>query len=277
MVDGKVLGAGNNTYSKIKAGKHKITVDKAGYSTYTETVNLRPNKTVTIAANLERTSQESAPDLTAQDYINLGRDALSEGKNDLAIEDFSKAVSMEPGWAEAYIERGKAHATIGTAGKASADYVRAGEILRMGKDHSQAIDAFSTALGYTPENINALIGRAGTRLDKSEYRSSLRDYESALDIDKNLYSALYGAGVCQFRLGDHKKAEKYFKKAYDVDNSDPYLYQYMMLTYLARDNYKKMQQMYAEFKTVANKDELAAFKSSSRYEPVLRLIKEEDR
>ena len=62
-----------------------------------------------------------------------------------------------------------------------------------------------------------------------------------------------------------------------MDNSDPYLYQYMMLTYLARDNYKKMQQMYAEFKTVANKDELAAFKSSSRYEPVLRFIKEEDR
>ncbi|HDL03864.1 MAG TPA: PEGA domain-containing protein, partial [candidate division Zixibacteria bacterium] len=35
-VDGKILGAGNNTYSKIKSGRHKITVDKTGYTTYTE-------------------------------------------------------------------------------------------------------------------------------------------------------------------------------------------------------------------------------------------------
>jgi len=78
-------------------------------------------------------------------------------------------------------------------------------------------------------------------------------------------------------MGDHKNAEKYFKKAYEINRSDPYIYQYLMLTYLARDDIKSLRKIYAEFKVVANPVELAEFKSSSRFEPVLRLINEEDK
>ena len=276
-VDGKILGAGNNTYSKIKSGRHKITVDKTGYTTYTEIVNIKKNKTTAVTARLDRLAEQAAPELTARDYLDLGNDALAENKIDLAMEDFNKAIAAEAGFSEGYIARGKLYATQNDAEKAVADYVRAGEIYRINKQTDKAIDAFSTALGYSPDNISAIVGRAGARADKGEYRSGLKDYEKALDIDKNFYPALYGAGVCQFKLGEHKKAEKYFRKAYETDNSDPYLYQYLMLTYLARDDIKKLRQIYAEFKVVANPAELAAFKSSSRFEPVLRLIKEEDR
>lgn len=277
LVDGEVLGAGNNTYSKIKSGQHKVTVEKAGYSKYTEIVTLKKNKTLTITANLDRLAEEKAPELTANDYLNMGRDAVRDNKFDLAIEDFGKAIALQPGDPDAYIERGKVYAMKSEAQSAAVDYIRAGEIYRMGGQEDRAVDAFSTALGYSPESINALVGRAGARLDDGQYRSSLADYEEALDIDKKFYPALYGAGLCQFKLGSHKKAEKYFKKAYEVDNSDPYLYQYMMLTYLARDDINKMRDTYAEFKATANPAELAAFKSSSRFEPVLRLIKEENR
>ena len=277
MVDGKVLGAGNNTYSKISSGRHTITVEKAGYSKYTEVVDVKADKTYTVKAALDRVSSNAAPELSAIDYINLGRDAAAEKKLDLAIEDFDKAVAISPGLADAYIERGKVYAVKGEASKAADDYIRAGEILRINNKLTQAADAFSTALGYAPKNINAVTGRAGVRLDQGDFRPALKDYETALDIDKKFYPALFGAGVCQFKLGDNKKAEKFFGKAHDVNSSDPFLYQYMMLNYLARDDFNNMKKMYAEFKLVANPAELAAFKSSSRFEPVLRLINEEDR
>lgn len=277
IVDGKVLGSGNNTYSKISSGKHTITVEKAGYSKYTEVVNVKAEQTFIVKAALNRVSGETAPELSASDYINLGQDAAAEKKLDLAIEDFDKAIAISPGLADAYVGRGKVYAVKGEAGRAADDYIRAGEIFRMNNKLPQAADAFSTALGYSPKNVSALSGRAGVRLDQGDFRPGLKDYETALDIDKKFYPALFGAGVCQFKLGDNKKAEKYFNKAHEINGSDPYLYQYMMLNYLARDDFNNMKKMYAEFKLVANSAELAAFKSSSRFEPVMRLINEEDR
>jgi len=50
-----------------------------------------------------------------------------------------------------------------------------------------------------------------------------------------------------------------------------------MLNYLADDDIKNLQRTYAEFKIIADPAELAEFKSSSRFEPVLRLIDEENR
>lgn len=277
-LDGKVLGAGNNTYSKISSGKHTVSVEKSGYSKYTEVVNVKADKTLTIKADLNRVSDDnSGPELSAADYLNLGRDAATKSKLDQALEDFDKAIALSPGLADAWVERGKVYAKKGEAAMAADDYIRAGEIYRMSNRLTQAADAFSIALGYSPDNINAITGRAGVRLDQGDFRPSLKDYETALDIDKKFYPALYGAGVCQFKLGDNKKADKFFKKAYEVNNSDPFLYQYMMLNYLARDDFDNMKKMYAEFKMVANPAELAAFKSSGRFEPVLRLIEEANR
>jgi tetratricopeptide (TPR) repeat protein len=131
-------------------------------------------------------------------------------------------------------------------------------------------------LTYVPQNQTALIARGNTRLDNGDYRSALADFESALKIDNQYYAALFGGGVAQFKLGNNKQADKYFKNANKVNQSDPVLYQYMMLNYLALDDIKNIKKIYAEFKTVADPSELAEFKSSSRFQPVLRLIDEKE-
>jgi tetratricopeptide (TPR) repeat protein len=276
-VDGKIVGAGNNTYSRIKSGKRTVKVSKAGYSDYSDVVDVSPNKTVTIKANLARSSGQAAADLSGDQWISLGYDAMSTKDFDTAIKDFSLAIEQSPGQAEAYLGRAEAYSAAGKTDRAVADYVRAGEISRIGGDRAGAIDAFSAALNDRPKNINALVGRAGALSDGGDYRAAVADYNGALEVDEEFYPALFGSGQCYFRMGDYKKSEKSFKKAYEQNRSDPYLYQYMMLNYLARDNIKKLRSTYAEFKVVADPVELAEFKSSSRFEPVLRLIKEEDR
>ena len=49
-----------------------------------------------------------------------------------------------------------------------------------------------------------------------------------------------------------------------------------MLNYLAMDKIKNVKKTYAEFKEVAGSQELAEFKASSQFEPVIRLIDPED-
>ncbi|UCD94605.1 MAG: tetratricopeptide repeat protein [Candidatus Zixiibacteriota bacterium] len=276
-VDGKILGAGNNTYARIRSGRRTVKVSKAGYSTHTEIIDLERNQTITMRANLVRSSGEETAGLSSDEWIGLGNDALSSNDFETAIEDFSLAIEQSPGRMDAYQGRAEAYSASGKIDQAVNDYIRAGEINRISGIHAGANDAFSSALNHKPKNINALVGRAGALSDNGDYRAALDDYNRALDIDREFYPALFGAGQSYFRMGDHKKAEKSFEKAYDRNQSDPFLYQYMMLNYLARDNIKKLRKTYSEFKIVANPAELAEFKSSSRYEPVLRLIKEDDR
>ena len=277
LVDGKILGAGNNVYSKIKSGKHTIVIDKPGYADYTGTITIEPNKTILIDANLIRNQEPAASDLAAADYLNLGNDAFKSGDFSLAVTDFGKAIELDPSYIEAYESRARALAEINDNEKAANDLVRAGEIYRIKDQHERSIDAFSKALDYSPGNLAALVGRAGAKADKGDYRPGLADYETALDLKDDFYPALYGAGICEFKLGDYKSAEKFFEKAYAQDQSDPYLYHYMMLNYLARDNIQEMRRVYDEFKIIADPATLAEFKSSTRFEPVLRLIKEENR
>jgi Tfp pilus assembly protein PilF len=276
-VDDKILGAGNNTYSNIRSGLHTVTVDKSGYREYTKDVEVLPDRTVTLKANLIRDVDDSPKKLAAKDYLSLGNDALAQKDYSRAVRDYTKAIELSPGSAEAHSARAGAYLETGDYSRAVDDYVRTGEICRINRQYNSAISAFSSALTYDSGNLAALVGRGGSKLDNGDYRPALSDYEAALEIDDMFYPALFGGGICQFKLGNHKKAEKYFKQAYELDSTEPYLYQYMMLNYLARDNIKKVRKTYAEFKVVASPAELAEFKSSTRFEPILRLIKEEDR
>ncbi|RKX17047.1 MAG: hypothetical protein DRP51_11515, partial [Candidatus Zixiibacteriota bacterium] len=276
VVDGKTLGAGNNTFSKIKAGKRKIQVSKPGYTEYTEIVTVSKNKTITVKANLSRKATDSNETLTANDYYDLGNDALVAEKYKSAINEFTKAIELSPNHVDAYSKRAQAYIFTGKNDKAAADYIRLGEIYSFKNQNGLAISQFTSALKYSKDNTTALVGRAGARMDKGEYRSALLDYTSAIDIDNQFYPAQFGAGVAEYKLGDNKNAEKYLKKAKKLNDSNPQLYHYLMLNYLARDNIKQMKKAYAQFKVVAGSRELADFKLKSRFAPVVRLIDEED-
>jgi len=113
-------------------------------------------------------------------------------------------------------------------------------------------------------------------MNKGEYRSALFDYTRALEIDDRFYPAFLGAGIAEYKLGDNKNAEKYFKKAKKLNQSDSKLYHYLMLNYLARDNIKQMKKAYTQFKNIAGSNELAEFKSLNRFAPVIRLLDEDD-
>ncbi len=276
VVDGKTLGAGNNTFTKIKTGKRKIQVSKPGYTEYSEIITVSKNKTATVKANLSRKATDSNETLTANDYFDLGNDAFVAEKYESAIGEFTKAIELSPNHVDAYSKRAQAYVSMGNNDKAAADYIRLGEIYSFKNQNGLAISQFTSALKYSKDNTTALVGRAGARMDKGEYRSALIDYTRAIEINDQFYPAQFGAGVAEYKLGDNKNAEKYLKKAKNLNDSNPQLYHYLMLNYLARDNIKQMQKAYAQFKVIAGSSELADFKSSNRFAPVVRLIDEKD-
>lgn len=275
VVDGQTLGAGNNTYARVKPGKHKVNVSLDGYTDHTEVVSVSSGRTTTVRANLSpRADQQKT--LTASDYLTSGNSAYATGDYKKAVQDFTKTIELDPSEISAYGNRARAFAQLGKYADAASDYIRAGEIYRFHGNPDEAIRQFTNALDMNGNNKLAFVGRAGARMDKTEYRAAKLDYDEALDIDGKFYPALFGAGICEYQLGKTKSAEKYFRKAKDVNDTDPYLYHFMMLNYVAKDDVSKVRKTYDEFKQIASAQDLEAFKSSSQYEPVLKLIKNED-
>ncbi len=274
-VDGKVLGAGNNTYARITPGNHKIQVSKDGYSDHVEVVSVEADKTTNIKAILSpRVTAEKAK--TAEDYLAEGNAAYSKGQNQAAVASYTKALEMSPNLIEAYEKRAAGYGRLNDKGKAAADNIRLGEIYRMKGQPDKAVQYFTTAENLDAGNKLALVGRAGARLDRNEYRAAAVDYLAAVEMDENFYPALLGAGICEYKLGKNKSADKYLKKAKKVNPSDPFVYHYMMLNYVADDDIKNLRKTFSEFKTVASPAELNDFQLANQFEPVRRLIKDEE-
>ncbi|MCP4706202.1 MAG: PEGA domain-containing protein, partial [candidate division Zixibacteria bacterium] len=176
VVDGKTLGAGNSTFTKIKSGKRKIQVSKSGYTEYTEIVTVSKNKTKTVKVNLSRKASDTEQPLTANEYFNLGNDAFDSKNYKLAISELNKAIELSPNHVDAYTKRAQSYVAIGENEKASSDYIRVGEIYKFKNQNGLSISQFTSALKYSKNNTTALAGRAGARMAKGEYRSALIDY-----------------------------------------------------------------------------------------------------
>jgi tetratricopeptide (TPR) repeat protein len=241
-------------------------------------INVEPNQTAVVTAALKpRTTASTNTAATADDFFARGNTSFASHDYPKAIEEYTRALNLAPNMREAYAKRAEACIKVGDNQKAADDFIRVGEIYRFSNNSAKAAEAFTSALTYSPQSKIALVGRGGARVDNGDYRTALIDFESALKLDGNFYPALFGSGLSQFKLGNNKQADKYFKNAYRLNPADPYLYQYMMLNYLALDDIKNLKKIYAEYKAVAPPTELAEFRSSSRFAPIIRLVEGESR
>ncbi|MBM4432468.1 MAG: tetratricopeptide repeat protein [Chloroflexi bacterium] len=67
-------------------------------------------------------------DSSAEESYNRGCELLDEGEYDEAIDEFTKAIELDPAYADAYSNRGWAYAITEQYDRAIADYNRAIEL-----------------------------------------------------------------------------------------------------------------------------------------------------
>ena len=67
---------------------------------------------------------------TAEDYFASGLAKYNQGDYRGAIQDYKKAIEINPNYAEAYISRGNAKVKLGDSKSAIQDYNKATEINR---------------------------------------------------------------------------------------------------------------------------------------------------
>lgn len=273
-LDGNVLGAGNLKYSPVKPGTYRYEVVAPGYKRNSGTITLTADETRTLEIKLESVGESARQEtFGAAEYFQSGVNALKANKFEKAVSDFTKALDLNPSYPQATYNRGLAYQQLKKNTEAHDDFVRAAEVYKLKKEYNWAITSYNRALEIDQASVAALLGRAELYLAKGEEIAALADFDDVLNSDKRNYQALMGLGRARFQQGNFKLALENFKSARTVKNDDPYLYQYLMLTYMSLNDFKEVKKSYDRFLELADDNQRKAMENDRRYSAAIHMAK----
>lgn len=200
-----------------------------------------------FAATLKALSVNTTPAssnaeiLAVQDsraYNKRGLAHVSTQNYEQAIIDYSKALALDPDYAEAYHNRSTAHLFMGNYGQAVVDCNRAIElapdfvatyvnrgIAHTGlRDSNDALADYVKALELDPQNAYALHNQGNSYLWMGELKEAITSYNQAIALDPDFVAAYVNRGVAYTELGQHDLALADFSRAIDLNPDYVYAY-----------------------------------------------------
>jgi serine/threonine-protein kinase len=184
-------------------------------------------------------------------------EARQQGKADdsvlrLALDDYNRAIELNPRDARLYLERGNVHRAMGKPRKAVADYNYASKLrlhhsdlyMNLGnaflamKQYRKALNAYNEALKLPGWSVNVYENRSFAYYSMRKYKPALADCNEALKLRPNDASYLAHRGHVYFAMRDYQKALADYQASlhFDPSNADLYFNQAMTLAALGRLN-----------------------------------------
>jgi tetratricopeptide (TPR) repeat protein len=171
-------------------------------------------------------------------YYGRGLALNGMGQTYKAIEDYDKAISLDPSYFKAYAARGFAYAGIDQLDKAIADYDKAialnprdseayrdrGVIFEKEGRLDEAIADYDKAIALNPLNADAYIYR-GIVLEKiGRYDNAIADYDKAIALNPLNADVYFNRGNAFDELGKFDKAIADYNKAIALNPGDSEAY-----------------------------------------------------
>ena len=130
-------------------------------------------------------------------YKNRGMAYRNKGDYDLAIEDFGKAIQLNPNFAEAYFSRGVAYDEKGEFDRAIQDYT---EVIQL-----------------NPNFAEAYFGRGGTSVKQGDFDRAIEDFTEVIQLNPNSGEAYCSRGFTYAKNGDFDRASEDYSKAIQLN------------------------------------------------------------
>ena len=168
--------------------------------------------------------------------IALGWKGLSfgkEGKHNQAITQYTKAIKLDPTFANSYFKRGNAYADLKRHERAIVDYDVAvkldpdaagynnrGITHKALRQYEQAIADYDMALKFDPDDAAAYNNRGNAYDGLKQYERAITDYTQAIKLDPNDAYAYYNRGLSYKEKGDKEAARRDFQQAVDLGDAE---------------------------------------------------------
>ncbi len=163
-------------------------------------------------------------------YYHRGLAYLAMGRIDRALDDFNRAIALDPSDYYAYINRGYAYSNLGQTDKALADfdnaialnprsceaYTNKGMVYGKAGLFDKAIEQFNKAIDIKPDSAMTYGNRGLAYSLLGQPDRALEDLNKALQLDEN-YAEAYGTrGNLYLKAGNRELAVSDFQKACDL-------------------------------------------------------------
>ena len=167
---------------------------------------------------------------SATTYCNLGLACAGIGRLSEAIQDYDKAIALNPDYDLAYNDRGLACAKMGRLAEATHDYSKA---ISLNPDYAQAYESrgiaygrsgrleeamqdFDRAIALDSDYAEAYYNRGNIRLDAARNSEAVADYDEAIALKPDFAIAYYNRAVAHYEM-----------KAYDEASTDVKMFMHL--------------------------------------------------
>ena len=154
--------------------------------------------------------EENPEDLMG--YFFLGYGYYELGEFETAIEQYSKAIELDPTQDGLYSERGTTYSQLG--------------------EYELALKDFDQAIALYPNYEKAYGNRAEVYLILERYEEALADYMKSIEIDPNFEFGYQGIADVYYQLGDIEKSIEYATKAIELNPTYALAYETRGIAYL---------------------------------------------
>ncbi len=142
-------------------------------------------------------------------YFGHGLALAGVGKQNDALADFEKAISIDPSYGDAFCERGVIYFGQGDKNKGCIDLLSAKVV---GSEKAKSLYEKNACSDVS----TAFLATGNTKFDAKDYTGAISDYNYAVQLNSESADALIKAGECYMMLKKYDKAIAYFKKAQKI-------------------------------------------------------------
>jgi Tfp pilus assembly protein PilF len=164
-------------------------------------------------------------------YYNRGNVFMNEKNYDRAIGDYSKAIELNPNYAEAYYNRGIVYMNEKNYDRAIRDYSKAielnpnyteaynnrGNIFKNNKNYDRALEDYNKAIELNPKLTEAYNNRGVVFINKNRNADAISDFNKAIELKPNLTEAYNNRGVVFINENKNTEAISDVNKAIELD------------------------------------------------------------
>ena len=174
---------------------------------------------------------EKYPDGISTSYNDRGAEYANLNQWDKAIDDYTRAIGIEPNYVKTYSNRGNAYAKLGQWDKVVSDlslaigidpgnkesYLNRGFAFANLRQPDKAIDDYNKAIGIDPGYKDAWYNRGNVYENLKQWDKAIDDYTRTIEIDPNFDSAYTNRGVVYAIIRQWDKAISDCSRAIVID------------------------------------------------------------